>query len=247
MSHELSCEQVRELAAELAIGIADGQDRAVALRHAATCSDCRDSIAELSRVVDDVLLLAPDHEPPPGFQARAVSRIAGRAKPQVRRIGRIPHIPRFPRLPIMAAAASVVLAAVVGSATTYFATADDRRAADSYRAVLAQGNGAFFAAAPVRSRTETVGTVFGYQGTPSWLFVTVDLPPGSGPQRFQVQLTTRAGEQLALGSAVLGGSQNTWGTGLPVDLTQVAQLRFQADGQNYLVADINARDPWSSG
>jgi len=243
MSHDLSCEQVRELAAELAIGIADGQDRDAALRHAATCPDCRNSIAELSRVVDDVLLLAPAHEPPPGFQARAVGRIAG-TTPWVRRIGRALGVRR---LPILAAAASVVLALVLGSAMTFLATANDRRVADSYRAVLAEGNGAFFTAARVRNQTETVGTVYGYQGTPSWLFVTVHLPPGSGSQRYQVQLTTRAGQQLPLGSAVFGGNRTTWGTGLPVDLTEVAQLRFQADGQSYLVADINASNPWSSG
>ena len=250
MSHELSCEQVRELAAELAIGIADGQDRDAALRHAATCSSCRDNIAELSRVVDDVLLLAPAHEPSPGFQARALSRIVGQRTPWVRRVWRLPRIPRIsrlPRLPIMAAAASIVLAAVLASAMTFLATANDRRVADSYRAVLAQGNGAFFTAAPVRSSTGTVGTLYGYQGSPSWLFATVHLPPGTSPKRFQVVLTTRAGGQLSLGSAVLGGSQNTWGTGLPVDLTQAAQVRFQAGGQSDLVADINARDPWSSG
>jgi hypothetical protein len=76
MNSEMSCEQVRELAPELTIGIADGQQRDTALRHAATCPDCRRLISELSSVVDDLLLLAPSHEPPPGFAARTVASIS---------------------------------------------------------------------------------------------------------------------------------------------------------------------------
>ena len=76
MNDEMSCEQVRELAPELTIGIADGQQRDAALRHAATCPDCRRLISELSSVVDDVLLLGPSHEPPPGFAARTVASIS---------------------------------------------------------------------------------------------------------------------------------------------------------------------------
>ena len=76
MKGEMSCEQVRELAPELTIGIADGQQRDAALRHAATCPDCRQLISELSSVMDDLLLLAPSHEPPPAFAARTVASIS---------------------------------------------------------------------------------------------------------------------------------------------------------------------------
>jgi hypothetical protein len=72
----MSCEQVRELAPELTIGIADGQQRDAALRHSATCPDCRRLISELSSVVDELLLLAPSHEPPPGFAARTAASIS---------------------------------------------------------------------------------------------------------------------------------------------------------------------------
>jgi hypothetical protein len=75
MNGEMSCEQVRELAPELTIGIAGGQQRDAALRHAATCPDCRRLISELSSVVDDLLLLAPSHEPPPWFAARTTASI----------------------------------------------------------------------------------------------------------------------------------------------------------------------------
>jgi hypothetical protein len=113
--------------------------------------------------------------------------------------------------------------------------------------VLAQGHGSFFAAAPLRGPTGTVGTVFGYQGRPSWLFATVHLP-SPGTQRYDVQLITRDGRHLPAGPAVLGGTHSTWGTQIPMDLTNVTQLRFvAAGGQTTMVAYLNTRGPWGPG
>jgi hypothetical protein len=113
--------------------------------------------------------------------------------------------------------------------------------------VLAQGHGSFFAAAPLRGLTGTVGTVFGYQGRPSWLFATVHLP-SPGTQRYDVQLITRDGRHLPAAPAVLGGTHSTWGTQIPMDLTNVTQLRFvAAGGQTTMVAYLNTRGPWGPG
>jgi len=250
MNGEMSCEQVRELAPELAIGIADGQERDGALRHAATCPDCRRLVSELSSVVDDLLLLAPPREPPPGFASRTVARISPPPAPHrhlaIRPAAR--HILAGRRwLPRLAVAASVVAALAVGAGAVYQGTSADRQLAGSYRAVLAQGHGSFFAAAPLRGPTGTVGTVFGYQGSPSWLFATVQLP-NTGAQRFDVELITRDGRHLPAGSAVLGGTHGSWGTQIPMDLAVVTQLRFvAAGGQTTIVAYLNARSPWGSG
>jgi hypothetical protein len=250
MNAEMGCEQVRELAPELAIGIADGQQRDAALRHAAACPDCRRLVGELSTVVDDLLLLAPEHEPPPGFAAATVARIAPPAAQRHRRATRpaARHAPAGRRwLPRLAVAASIVAALAVGAGAVYQGTSADRQLAGSYRAVLGQGHGSFFAAAPLRGATGTVGTVFGYQGRPSWLFATVHLPP-SGPQRFDVQLITRDGRHLPAGSAVLGGTHHTWGAQIPMNLTNLAQLRFvAADGHTTMAAYLNARGPWGPG
>jgi hypothetical protein len=239
MNAEMGCEQVRELAPELAIGIADGQQRDAALRHAATCPGCRRLIAELSTVVDDILLLAPSHEPPPGFAARTAARIF---PPAAR------HVPARHRwLPRLAVAASIIAALAVGAGAVYQGTASDRRLADSYRAVLAQGHGSFFTAAPLRGPTGAAGTVFGYQGHPSWLWATVHLP-NAAAQRFDVQLITRDGAHLPAGTAVLGGTQDTWAAQIPMNLTNLAQLRFvTANGQTTIVAHLDARSPWGSG
>ena len=249
MNGEMGCEQVRELAAELAIGIADGQDRDAALRHAATCPDCRRLVSEFSSVVDDLLLLAPSHEPPPGFAARTVARISPPAARRRRRATRpaARHIRGGRWVPRLAVAASVVAALAVGAGAVYQGTASDRQLAGSYRAVLGQGHGSFFAAAPLRGPAGTVGTVFGYQGRPSWLFATVHLP-NTGTERFDVQLVARDGRHLPAGTAVLGGTHDSWGAQIPMDLTNLAQLRFvAADGHATIVANFNARSPWGSG
>src|SRR5262245_6547386 len=132
MSDEMSCGQVRELAAELALGIADGQERDAALRHVATCPDCRAEVGDLSRVVDDLIVLAPEHEPPPGFAARTVDRLGVRAPRRIRWRS------------ALTLAASIVLAIALGAGVMFRATSDDRRLADSYRSVLGQGHGSFF-------------------------------------------------------------------------------------------------------
>jgi len=248
MNAEMGCDQVRELAADLAIGIADGQQRDAALRHAATCPGCRRLVSELSSVVDDLLLLAPSQEPPSGFAARTLARIS---PPAARRRATRPGARHFPAgrrwLPRLAVAASIIAALGVGAGTVYQVTSADRRLADSYRSVLTQGQGSFFAAAPVRGPTGRAGTLFGYQGNPSWLWATVHMPD-AGAQRFSVQLITRDGRHLPAGTAVLGGSRDTWAAQISVNLTRVAKVRFvAADGQTTMVAYLNARSPWGSG
>src|SRR5205823_1766921 len=93
-------------------------------------------------------------------------------------------------LPRVAVAASLIVALAVGAGAVFTGTSGDRRLADSYRSILAQGHGSFFAAATLHGSTGEVGTVFGYQGQPSWLFATVTLPMEGGG-RFDVHLITR--------------------------------------------------------
>ena len=250
MNDDMGCEQVRALAADLAIGIADGQERDAALRHAATCAECRLLVAELSSVADDLLLLAPSHEPPPGFASRTLARMTP-SSPQPRRQATRRALRRAgggrPWVARLAVAASVAAALALGAGAVYQGTSGDRRLADSYRAVLAQGHGSFFAVAPLKSQAGTLGSVFGYQGQPSWLFATLNRPAAQ-PEHYDVQLVTRDGRKMSLGETVLGGTHSTWGGKIPVKLTEVSQLRFEAaSGQATIVADFSPRSPWSPG
>ena len=138
----------------------------------------------------------------------------------------------------------MVLAAGLGGGSVFLATTGDRRLAASYQAVLSQGQGSFFAAAPLKGARGRVGTVFGYQGQPSWVMTTLQ-PSIQEEGRFEVQVVTRDGRYLSLGDAVLGGAKGTWGGQLPVDLSAVHELRFVgSDGRTAFAATFATANPW---
>ncbi len=76
---DTDCERLHDLGAEIALGIADGEDRAWALDHLADCPRCRARIERLSSVADELLLVAPAAEPPAGFEDRVGETISGSA------------------------------------------------------------------------------------------------------------------------------------------------------------------------
>jgi hypothetical protein len=70
------CDEFRETAPDLALGLLAGDDRGAALNHLATCADCRRHLTSLVQVADDLLLLAPSAEPEIGFESRVMARLA---------------------------------------------------------------------------------------------------------------------------------------------------------------------------
>jgi hypothetical protein len=63
--------------------------------------------------------------------------------------------------------------------------------------------------------------------------------------RFQVLVVTRDGRYLPLGDAVLGGAKGSWGGQLPVDLSEVHELRFVgSDGRPAFAATFDTANPW---
>jgi len=238
MTADMGCEQVRDLAPELALGIAEGEERDAALRHLGGCSGCRQLVAELSSVGDELLQLAPAHDPPVGFEPRVLAEVT---KPPRRRS--IPPPARRWQW-LATAAAAVVLAAILGAGSVLLATAGDRRLAAGYQAVLSEGRGAYFLAAPLQGPQGRIGTVFGYQGQPPWVMVTLQ-PSIQQEGRFQVQVVTRDGRYLSLGDATLGGAKGTWGGQLPVDLSAVHELRFMgSDRRPAFAATFATANPW---
>ncbi len=99
----LSCAEVRELAPELALGILSGAERAEVLLHVNGCSRCQAYVAELTEAADVIPQLAPEAEPPTGFEARVLHRLGERERRTRRRW--------------IAAAAGVAAAAIIVSVT----------------------------------------------------------------------------------------------------------------------------------
>jgi hypothetical protein len=72
----LTCAEVQELAAELALDLLTGTERAAALAHLERCTACRSEVGSLTDVGEAVLSLAPEAEPSAGFEIRVLDRIA---------------------------------------------------------------------------------------------------------------------------------------------------------------------------
>jgi hypothetical protein len=216
------CEETRELAAELALGVVEGEERGRALEHLADCTECRRRVDELAEVADELLLLAPHHEVPVGFESRALAPLQP-ARPAKRRRW------TWVLAPAAAAAAAVgITLAIVGP---------DLRLASHYRNTLNEANGQEFEAYTLQAPGGApAGTVFGYEGSPSWLLMTVNPEHRDGVER--AQLVMDDGRRVPLGWFAL----DPWGSsggGVPVDLHQVSVVRLlPAAGGEALVAKL---------
>jgi predicted anti-sigma-YlaC factor YlaD len=77
----MSCTEVQEVAPELALGVLGGAERAEVVHHVDHCARCRAVVAQFAEAADALPLLAPEMEPPAGFEARTVARLgAGRRR-----------------------------------------------------------------------------------------------------------------------------------------------------------------------
>ena len=102
----MTCAEVEDLAAELALGGIGGAERAAALAHLARCDACRTLVDQLARAADSILLVAPAVEPPVGFESRVLARIAAAAEP-------VPLRPRGSRRRLWVGAAAMALVAAM--------------------------------------------------------------------------------------------------------------------------------------
>lgn len=205
------------LAPEIALGIADGEERAEALRHLSACSECRREVEELSRVSDELLMAAPVAEPPTGFEARVDDALGlGRRRRRKTRWLSLGWL--APRLGPALAAAAVTAAVLVG------VYQDDHRTAERYRETLARVDGRYFHAEPLADEAGArSGAAFGYEGSPSWVFLTVD--PSHRDEVTRGELVTSEGRTIALPALELD-RRGSWGGAIPVNLYQVAAIRL---------------------
>ncbi len=231
MSADVRCDHVRELAPELALDIADGWERSLALRHLDGCVACRAFVAELSSVTDDLLLLAPEHEPPDGFRERVLARIVG---PQA-----LPPPRRWTRPLTVAAASLLALALGAGSVMG----GDLRRSAGrrelplrSWPPAPARSSRSRRWRRPMAASSARSGDT---RASPSWLFVSLTSPP-SGRLPSAVVVWTSDGRRSAVGTADFGPDRSGWGVAIPMDLRDVRAVRIAGVG----TATLTPQDPW---
>jgi hypothetical protein len=223
--------EVRELLPEVALGIASGRDRARTLEHMASCLQCRAELEELSGLADELLFLAPVHQPPVGFEARAIKDMPA---------GGVVTGPaaRWVRVRQLLAAATVGLfAALLALGFEYATSREDMEFAGFYRRALEHAQGSYFGALELHDAAGApAGLVFAYEGEPSWVFLVVDAEDGSGTYR--VELQTQEGASLALGETTLADGRGSFGTRVAISLRNVASVRVeQVGGDHVLIAE----------
>jgi hypothetical protein len=221
------CARMREMGAEIALGIADGADRAWALDHLAECPDCRARIERLSVLADELLMLSPTLDPPAGFEAK----VAGAIDAPKRR----PWLHRRLVLPAVALAAAACAAAAV-----WFALSDDRELAGSYRDTLAVAHGQYFDAANLElPGGKPIGYLYGYQGRTSWVLAVIYDGVANGS--YELEGVTADGEKVELSGIEVAGGKGSIGRATSVDYEQLVEVRL-LDHAGREVAESQLRD-----
>jgi hypothetical protein len=216
------CARVGALLAELATGAITGYERADALRHVAGCLSCRRELAGLSRVADDLLLLAPLREPPAGFETAVMRRLdppAAKSRPWRQR-----QRPWRTGLRLAAAAAALLVAvsagAVMGAAMQSWRTAPQRPAPPAVAGARA--------GTVTTERGAVVGHVYLYPGAPPWVMVSITGAPESGD--YAMTVVTGDGRSYQAGVCPVSGGTGTTGYPLPVALARIAAIELSRPG-----------------
>jgi hypothetical protein len=216
---ELSCEDFAEVAAELALGVLTGRERAAALEHLDRCDACRETVRQLSMTGEELLGLLPAIEPPPGFETRVLGRI-GIADPapgsrgrggRWRRPGRAGRA-GFTRQTL--AAAAIVLT-VLGAALGGWGV----RTATTHPASTALSSAALLTASQ-----QAVGKVFLYNGSPRWVYMSVYLETAKGP--VTCELVGKDGRVTKVGTFSMDDGYGAWGSADPVDNGPITAARL---------------------
>jgi hypothetical protein len=218
-------DDLAEVAAELALGVLTGRERAQAIMHLDSCRICREHIRRLAITEEELLQLLPGRAPPAGFATRIMDRLglAGRHRR-----------PPPGRLRWMLAAAVSVIA--VGAGLGGWGL---RGAAPASPPAASIARPALRTAALTTASHQPVGTIFLDNGSPGWLYMTVDA--GSGNEAVVCQLERRDGSVVTVGSFWLTGGSGHWGSPEPLPPGTVTGARLTtADGKALATASFTS-------
>lgn len=226
----MNCAEFADVAAELALGVLTGRERAEALAHLEHCDACREHVRQLTMTGEELLGLLPSSEPPTGFESQVMERL-GLAVPGSRPAsrwrrerGRAGTTRPFGKIGTgtrrMLAAAAVVVA-VAGAALGGWGLHGSPSSAAPRPALSS--------ATLLSADHENVGEVFIYNGDPRWMYMSVDLDSGNGT--VTCQLISADGRTTKIGSFRLADGYGSWGSPAWVgDGTPVAARLLAANG-----------------
>ena len=203
----LECGGLREMAAELAVGALSGSERADALAHLSGCLVCRQLVGELTGVAEDLLLLAPELEPPPGFESRVLASLEEQRRPVRRRLRSL-----------AAVAAAVVLLAAGGAVVAD--VANDDRGPQPVRTALA-----------ISASGRSTCRVVVHGGDPASLVVSLDGPAGS-TREYVVEAQSSKGATVPVGRFALSDGRGQLAATVEIDAEDMKSVRVRGtDGE----------------
>jgi anti-sigma-K factor RskA len=215
--NEMGCAEFADVAAELALGVLTGRERARALAHLDWCDTCRENVRQLTVTGEELVGLLPAIEPPAGFETRVMERL-GLATPApaparhlslARRVGRklagwmgSAGAGRPRRLLAAAAVAVAVIVAGLGGWDLHAATSTP-----------------LSSAALLTASHQTVGKIYFYDSGSQWLYMSVNIGSGNGAAgngTVICQVEGPHGHVTTIGSFQLTGGYGYWGSPDPV-------------------------------
>jgi predicted anti-sigma-YlaC factor YlaD len=208
------CEAMRDDLIEFALGTLSGRSRALVLDHLETCAHCTTESEALAEAADALLWLAPEAEPPLGFETRVIERFRG--------AGAERQIDRRRRLSLFALAALLVAVMGVGIG-----------------AVATQGGGARPSATqrPTTGRLVSDGHVLGEvtisAGSPSWMIMDVDTGKISGVVWCEV--TFANGRSQTVGKFTISHGYGSWVAPIKASGSDVRSARI-VNGEGTVLA-----------
>ncbi|MFD9095332.1 hypothetical protein [Streptomyces collinus] len=227
MSNDVTCEELREAGAELALGVLPGRERAAALAHLDRCAECREYVGDLSGAADKLLDLLPDHEPPLGFESRVARGIVHDASAHESRHARAQQGARVRarRARLRLASIGAALAVAFGFASWAVGSAVEDITASPPAPVAVEPVMVGDMTAAARGGAPA-GEVYAHPGTPGWIFMTVSLD-GSTPYNGKVTclLERPDGTTVRAGDFWLRDGRGDWGGSARVDPASVSGAR----------------------
>ncbi len=202
--NEMDCAVFQDTAAELALGILTGPDRAAALKHMERCASCQAEVASLAAAADRLLDLVPKRGAPDGFESRMAAKAARR---------RLAGWWRRAGTAAGAAAAAGALGFVL-----YQIGAPPQEPAYSGSEVAALRT-------PAGVRAGEVAVT----GAPQPLLVMV-INPGAAPGWYHCYLRTSGGRQAFAGAFHVGRDGGLWVIRLPMPPRDLTGARLVGPG-----------------
>ena len=246
----LSCEICQERAAELALNVLDGRERADVLAHLQDCGRCQALVADLAdtaiRLVEE---LASETDPPAGLEHRVMRSIIP-TDPVEEPLASTPHDRSSrERIPVAIAILSMVMLMAGGLIFSVVPRPVGPTGPDASGQVVQHT--ADMMSAPLILGRQQIGTAYLFTHRPVWVVVSIARAddPSTATLNDQVRcdLVRKDGTTILLGTFALNDGHADWAAGAAVDPATLADARLTVQVGRVMSYASFARPATASG